>query len=72
MYKKNMLRFARQQKKPWHETQTGIMDRELVAYVNTERDGFPLCGNLKAGRVFWLRLITLFERQETCTQLDKK
>lgn len=45
-------------------------DSEQVAYVNAERDGFPLCGNLRAGRVFWFRLITLFERQETCTKLD--
>lgn len=50
-----------------HETRGKNNDSERAAYINAERDGLPLCGNRRAGRVFWVRLITLFERQETWT-----
>lgn len=53
-------------------TRAGIADSELDAYINAERDGFPLSGNLRAGRIFWLRVLALFERQEAWTQLALK
>lgn len=63
-------------KKSWGLKEIRCTEAEMgsghIAYINTESDGFPLWGNLRAGHVLGVRFVTLFQRQEIWTQLASK